>query len=358
MSSESDAIASCADLLDESAGEDLFSGAVLIAQNGTPMLERAYGYACKGLGVRNQVDTLFNIGSMTKMFTAVSIGQLAEQGRLTFEDTVSRFLPDYPREAGEKVTIHHLLTHTSGMGSFWNAAFEASRTSLRSVSDYMPLFANDPLAFEPVERFGYSNAGYIVLGAIVEQVSGMTYDTYIGENIFNRAGMSTTGVWEIDEDVPNRALGYIRGSTGDVEESSYPRTNLLVSPRKGSPAGGTYSTVHDLVRFAQALLVHRLLSAEFTRVLLQPRVTMGPRGDASYAYGFGCHDVGGTRTVGHNGGAPGVGAQLDIYPDSGYTVAILSNYDAGVSMKVAQPIRQLLGSYLSRGPTGKGATPI
>jgi CubicO group peptidase (beta-lactamase class C family) len=336
------AIASCEALLDESARSDEFSGVVLIALDGTPVLERAYGYACKGYGVRNHIDTLFNIGSMTKMFTAVSIMQLVEQGRLSLDAAITRYLPTYPPDVGDRITLHHLLTHTSGMGSFWNDAFRARKATLLTVSDYLQLFVDEPLAFEPGARFGYSNAGYVVLGAIVEQVTGMSYDAYVAEQICARAGMAHTAAYRLDDDVPNRALGYVRESAGDDEANHYPRTNLLVSPVKGSPAGGTYSMVHDLLRFAQALCRHQLLSVQFTDILLQPRVAMGPRGNASYAYGFGCHDVGGFRIVGHNGGAPGVGAQLDVYLELGYTVVLLSNYDAGASMKLVPSIRQLL----------------
>jgi CubicO group peptidase (beta-lactamase class C family) len=335
-------MASCAALLNDRAQADEFSGVVLIARNGIPLMERSYGYASKGYGIRNHVDTVFNIGSMTKMFTAVSIAQLAERGRLRFDDVVSRFLPEYPRQVGDRVTIHHLLTHTSGMGSFWNSSFDAARASLRSVSDYLRLFADDPLSFEPGARFGYSNAGYVVLGAIIERVSGMSYDDYVSEHLFQPAGMIDTGAWDLDVDVPNRAVGYVRDSAGDIKEHPAPRTNVLVAPAKGSPAGGSYSTVFDLLRFSQALQSHQLLSAESTQVLLQPRIRMGPGFGASYAYGFGRHDVGGVTVVGHNGGAPGIGAQLDMYLELGYTVAILSNYDAGVSMKVVPPIRQLL----------------
>jgi CubicO group peptidase (beta-lactamase class C family) len=228
------------------------------------------------------------------------------------------------------------------MGSFWNSYFDAARASLRSVSDYLRLFADDPLSFEPGARFGYSNAGYVVLGAIIERVSDMSYDDYVGEHLFQPAGMIDTGAWELDADVPNRAVGYVRDSAGDIKEHPVPRTNVLVAPAKGSPAGGSYSTVLDLLRFSQALQNHQLLSAESTQVLLQPRIRMGPGGGASYAYGFGQHEVGGVTIVGHNGGAPGIGAQLDMYLELGYTVAILSNYDAGVSMKVVPPIRQLL----------------
>ncbi|HEX6508744.1 MAG TPA: serine hydrolase domain-containing protein, partial [Chloroflexota bacterium] len=336
------AIAACTALLDDSARSDEFSGVLLIARDGTPVMERAYGYACKGHGVRNHVDTLFNIGSLTKMFTAVSIMQLVERGRVSVDAAITRYLPGYPPTVGNKVTIHHLLTHTSGLGSFWIDAFQARRASLRTVSDYLQLFMDEPLAFEPGERFGYSNAGYMVLGAIVEQVSGTSYDAYVGEHIFAPAGMAHTAAHRLDDDVPNRALGYVRDSAEGDEAGPYPRTNLLVSPLKGSPAGGTYSTVHDLLRFAHALRSHQLLSAALTDLLLQPRVPMGPRGDASYAYGFGYHNVGGFRIVGHNGGAPGVGAQLDMYLDLGYTVVLLSNYDAGTWMKVLPSIRQIL----------------
>lgn len=339
---EHGAVAACVALLDESARSDEFSGAVLIGRNGTPVVERAYGYACKGHGVRNHADTLFNIGSMTKMFTAVGIMQLVEHGSLSLDAAISRHLPAYPPDVGNEVTLHQLLTHTSGMGSFWNASFQARKATLLTVSDYLQLFVDEPLAFEPGARFGYSNAGYVVLGAIIEQVTGMSYDAYVAEQICARAGMVHTAAYRLDDDVPNRALGYVRESADGEGEIGYPRTNLLVSPLKGSPAGGTYSTVHDLLLFAQALCRHQLLSAEFTNMLLQPRVAMSPHGKASYAYGFGCHDVGGVRIIGHNGGAPGVGAQLDVYVELGYTVALLSNYDASASLKLVPSIRQLL----------------
>jgi D-alanyl-D-alanine carboxypeptidase len=336
------ALTSCAVLLEESARSDEFSGVVLIAHNGVPVLERAYGYASMGHRVPNHLDTLFNIGSLTKMFTAVGVMRLVEQGRVSVDATISRYLPDYPPDVGNTITIHHLLTHTSGMGSFWNDAFQARKASLCTVGDYLRLVVHEPLNFEPGVRFGYSNAGYVVLGAIIEQVSGMSYDAYVTEHVFSRACMQHTAAYRLDDDVPNRALGYVQERAEGDQAALYPRTNLLASPLKGSPAGGTYSTVHDLLRFAQSLRSHRLLSPAVTDQLLQPRVAMGPLGEASYAYGFGCHTVGGVRIVGHNGGAPGVGAQLDMYPELGYTVALLSNYDAGPSMKIVRSVRQIL----------------
>ncbi len=340
MSIDGERVSAAGELLEEAAASARFSGAALVALHGTPVLERAYGFASKGLEVPNRTDTVFNMGSMTKMFTAVAIVQLVQEGKLRLDQVIDSVLPGYPRPVAERVTIEHLLTHTSGLGSFWNAKFEAARNSLRTVADYLPLFVDDPLGFEPGERFGYSNAGYIVLGAIVEQVSGMTYDAYLAERICSVAGMNNTGAWAIDQDVPNRAIGYVRAEEG--EAGQFPRTNLTTTTVKGSPAGGTYSTVHDLLRFAQSLRRHELLNPEHTEMLLTPRVAMGPGGGAWYAYGFGCHTYGGVTIVGHNGGAPGVGAQLDLYRQSGYTTVILSNDDAGFSMKLVRSMRETL----------------
>lgn len=338
---EGDAVAAVGRLLDGAATSTGFSGVALIAREGSAMLQRAYGFASRGLGVANRMGTVFNIGSMTKMFTAVALMQLAERGQLAFDQVISTFLRDYPREVADRVTIEHLLTHTSGMGSFWNAKFEAARTSLRTVSDHLPLFVEDPLAFEPGERFGYSNAGYIVLGAIIEAVSGMTYDTYLQERIWNIAGMRNTGAWGLDEDVPNRAIGYV--TEGESPGSSqFPRTNITALPVRGSSAGGTYSTAHDLLRFGEALRQHDLLNQGSTETLLRPRVKMGPGNGPWYAYGFGCHTQDDVRIVGHNGGAPGVGGQLDLYLDSGYASVMLSNYDGGFSMSLIRSIRETL----------------
>ena len=191
------------------AKQDKFSGVVLIAKDGKPVFEKAYGLANKAKNIPNNTETRFNLGSMNKMFTAVAIAQLAEAGKLSFDDTVGKHLPDYPnKDVANKVTIHQLLTHTSGLGSYWNAKFEAKKATIKSVSDYLALFADEPLKLEPGKRFQYSNSGFIVLGAIIEKVSGQSYYDYVREHIYKPAGMKNTDAYEMTANTPNLAMGY------------------------------------------------------------------------------------------------------------------------------------------------------
>lgn len=157
------------------------------------------------------------------MFTAVAIAQLAEGGKLSFSDTVGKLLPDYPnRVVAEKVTVHHLLTHTSGMGSYFNDKFFANLNNMKTVADYLPLFASDPLAFEPGTKWQYSNAGFTVLGLIIEKLSGQSYYDYVKQHIFKPAGMVNTDSYERDKDVPNLAIGYTKmGDNGRPDPSDY-----------------------------------------------------------------------------------------------------------------------------------------
>src|SRR5205085_2821805 len=195
--------------LDGLAKEDHFSGVVLIAKGGKPFFVKAYGLADKEKSLPNSPQTKFNLGSMNKMFTAVAIAQLAEQGKLSFDDKVGKFLPDYPnKDVASKVTIHHLLTHTSGLGSYWNARFDARRAQIKAVADYLGLFADEPLLFEPGARFEYSNSGFIVLGAIIEKVSGESYYDYVRKHIYEPAGMKNTDAYQMTEATPNLAMGY------------------------------------------------------------------------------------------------------------------------------------------------------
>lgn len=320
---------------------DEFSGAVLVANGHTVLFKHAYGLASQRFHVPNQVDTKFNLGSMNKMFTGVAIVQLAEQGKLSFEDTIDTYLPDYPREIAEKVTIHHLLTHTSGMGSYFNERFDTVWAGLRTVEDFIPLFRDDPLSFEPGERYQYSNSGFILLGAIIEHVTGQDYFTYVRDHIYQPAGMINTDAYEMDRSVPNLAIGYThRGVQGELEQGER-RNNLFLHVVKGGPAGGGFSTLDDLHKFSLALQEHRLLSPEYTNILLTGKVERSASG-AKYAYGFGDETYNGYRIVGHNDGAPGISSRLHIYLDTGYTVVVLSNYDPPIAGKVATKIRELL----------------
>ena len=217
----------------------------------------------KTFGVPNKIDTKFNLGSMNKMFTAIAIAQLVEAGKLSFQDSLAKVLPEYPnRQSAEKITIHHLLTHTSGLGDFFdNPEFRPFRQKYQNPTDYFRLFADKPLRFEPGARFGYSNAGFVVLGAIVEKVSGENYFDYIREHIYKPAGMTNSDSYELTEVVPNLAVGY--GRFEDDPMGIDPRrSNIAFLPWKGSPAGGGYSTAPDLLKFAQALRENKLVSAK------------------------------------------------------------------------------------------------
>ena len=320
--------------LDRLAREDAFSGTVLLAKDGQVLFKNAYGLASKRFNVPNQIDTKFNLGSMNKMFTAVAIAQLAERGKLAFDDPIGKYLDEswLKREILDQVTIHHLLTHTAGLGSYFNEEFEkSSRMRFRTVDDYKPLVRGEELAFEPGSDWRYSNTGLFLAGAIIEQVTGQSYFDYVRENIFKPAGMIDTDSYEMDKPVPNLAIGYSR--TADGWEN-----NLFKHVIKGGPAGGGFSTVHDLLRFDQALRAGKLVSKQSAQLLWSPK----PESNSPhYGYGFAIQGQPDNRIVGHAGGFTGISANLDMFLDHGYTAAVMSNYDNGARI-VALKIEELL----------------
>ena len=318
--------------------EDKFSGAVLIAKDGKPIWQKAYGYADREAKTPNNLDTRFRLGSMNKMFTSVAVAQLVQKGKLKYTDTLASVLPDYPdKEAAQKITVHQLLTHTSGLGDFFGPEFAQKKDSLREIKDYLPLFAGKPLRFEPGAGWSYSNAGFIVLGLIVEKVSGQSYYDYVQKNIYDVAGMKASGSFPKTDKVPNLAVGYRRPGPGA------PLTpNWDTLPWRGMSAGGGDSTLGDLLRFDQALRKHKLLSADLTETVVTGKVQPGPEANDKYAYGFEDQRVAGHRVVGHGGGAPGMNAGLDMYLDNGYTVVVLSNLNPPAAQQVARYIRERL----------------
>jgi CubicO group peptidase (beta-lactamase class C family) len=333
--------------LDKLAPEDRFSGTVLVAKGDEILFEHAYGYADRAFKAPNKVDTKFNLGSMGKMFTAVSILQLAQEGKLSLQDKLIKDLPDYPnKDVASKITIYQLLTHTSGLGDFFGKEFlDSSMAKFRTLESLLPLFVDKPLQFEPGAKWSYSNAGFIVLGLVIQHVSEETYYDYAREHVFRPAGMINTDNYNTDADVPNLALGY----TNMPDEMGKPpspqrRSNIFILQRGGS-AGGGYSTVEDLFRFAQALRGHKLLNTEYTDMIMTGKV---PTPRPGVKYGFGMEEMleNDVRIVGHGGGGPGINSQLDMYPELGYTVAVMSNYDQGAT-PVANRLRwELSGQEL------------
>jgi D-alanyl-D-alanine carboxypeptidase len=324
---------------DSLASDNKLSGVLLVAKDGVTVASKAAGIANKATGAAIDPNTKFNLGSMNKMFTAVAIAQLAQAGKLSFTDIIAKHLPDYPnKEVAEKVTIHQLLTHTSGMGLYWNQKFMEQRDKLITVAAHLPLFASDPLSFPPGEKFQYSNSGYIVLGAIIEKVSGQDYYSYVAEHIYKPAGMADTGFYEPGKETPNLAIGYSRiGPDGKPLEEA--RDNTNTREVKGGPAGGGFSTAPDLVKFQKALLSYKLLNREYTDRVTTGKVD-GPRGMGRYGYGFGDNNTDGKHSVGHNGGAPGIAANFEMFPESGYTAVTLMNSDPPTMMPIAKAIRE------------------
>jgi CubicO group peptidase (beta-lactamase class C family) len=324
---------------------DRFSGAVLVAKDGRPFYQRAFGTASRAWLAPNRVSTKFNLASMTKMFTAVAVARLVERGKLSFDETVGQVLPDYPnKEVAERVTVGQLLAHTSGLASADRTAeglLATLRKGVRTVGEHVSAFADDPLESEPGSRFGYSNYGYILLGAVIEKVSGQDYYSYVREHVFKPAGMGDTDFYELDGDPPNLAAGLVDAPRGAR------RNNWLYTGVRGMPAGGAYSTVGDLLRFDAALRHHRLLGAEMTA-----RLWKGSAQNTRYGYGFELGRYNGARIVGHGGGWFGVTNRMEMYPDAGYTVVILSNYDSNPSA-IANKLRE----WLTQNPSNEVPTP-
>ena len=206
------------------------------------LLTKAAGEADKGFHVPNNVDTRFNLGSMNKMFTATAVVRLAEQGKLSFEDRISKFIDEswLPREITDKITVRHLLTHSSGLGSYFNAEYErSSRELFRKLDDYKPLIRSDRPAFTPGERFQYSNTGMFLLGVIIERVTQTDYFDHIRKVIYEPAGMTHSDCYEMDYPVENLAIGY----SPDWESPYSWQNNYYKHVIKGGPAGGGFSTV-------------------------------------------------------------------------------------------------------------------
>jgi len=302
-----------------------FSGVVLIAGGDEVVWEAAGGLANRDLNIANNIDTRFNLGSMNKMFTAVAILQLMEEQLLALDGTIADYLPDYPNtEVAEQVTVEHLLTHTSGLGGTFTEQFEADPHRFRTNADYLPLFVDDPLEFPPGQQFRYSNAGYVVLGLIIERLTGLSYDDYVADNIFRPSGMLATGSFDVEEEAADIAVGY---TTQDLQgnETGVLAANTSLMPGRGFAAGGGYSTAGDLLRFRNALFDYRLLSSVSLDLLIIGKVETGD--GARYAFGFFDLGQGRARSVGHGGGAPGVCSFLRMYPETGCTVVVLSNSD-------------------------------
>ncbi len=292
--------------LEERARADAFSGVVLVAKDARVLVHEAYGFADREARVPNSKDTRFNLGSINKNFTRVAILQLAGQGRLSLDDPIKKHLPDYPNaDAASKVKIRQLLNMTSGIGDFFGARYDAApKEKIRTLQDYLPLFADLPLEFEPGTGSRYSNGGYIVLGLIVEKAAGVDYYTYVRENIFEPCGMLATDSFARDADVPNLAKGYtLEGGTGPGRV-----LNHETLPGRGSSAGGGYSTAEDMLKYVRAVKDGKIVLP-----------------DAAAGLGIA-------------GGAPGINSAIEWDPRAGTIVIVLANFDPPTAGEAARRI--------------------
>jgi D-alanyl-D-alanine carboxypeptidase len=294
---------------------------VLVARQGKMLLQKAWDRPSRDTGTPVTLDTQFRIGSMNKMFTAIAILQLVETGSLALDDLIGKHLPDYPNmQLASKVSVRHLLTHTGGTGDIFGSEFEENRLMLREHSDYVKLYGSRALTHYPGTQYQYSNYGYILLGSLIEKVSGMSYYDYVKAKVFQPSGMTSTDSLPETEHVTRRVTGYMRDD--DVWVSS---ADTL--PWRGTAAGGGYSTVGDLFRFTQALETGALISKTMLAEATEPQAQQ-------YGYGFAVQGEGALKNYGHNGGAPGMNGDLRIFPHLGYVLVSLSNLDPPVAFRI------------------------
>lgn len=317
--SQAELVQRAATSVDSLAKTGQFSGVTVLAKNGQPIFQFAYGMANRERGIANNLETAFNLGSINKGFTQIAIFQLRAAGKLDLDSTLAAYWPDYPnKEVAHKITIRQLMQHTSGIGgNIFDSPAGGKRNDIRNLKDYLPLFVNEPLQSEPGTRNAYSNAGYVVLGLLIERLSGDDYYTYVREHIFKPAGMTRTGSFWVDSLPPNTAIGYTRGDDNAPPSTPlHPNTQEL--PGRGSSAGGGYSTAQDLLKFLQALREHRI-----------------PNGPPA--------------GLGIAGGSGGINAVVEGDLPGGYDLIVLANLDPPAAMRVARMTREWLGVHEADG---------
>lgn len=296
--------------LDSLSAADHFSGTVLLAHHDVPIFQRAYGVADRSRGTPNTVETAFNLASVGKLFTRTAIEQLVHAGTLDTNATIATYWPEYPNhEFAHKATVAQLLDMSSGIGGDIFGTPETTH-SIRTIADYVRQFVNEPPAFEPGTQRAYSNAGYVVLGALVERMSGEEYRSYLKQHVFTPAGMTRTGLLDRDSLPPWAATGYTRSTPDGHDGPLHPNTETL--PGRGSPAGGAYSTVGDLLRYVHAQRTGTIAG------------TSG-------------------KPIGWIGGAPG--ANTILMPDltGDYTLIVLANMDPPTVRPIQEMVRGWVG---------------
>ncbi|MBP1995427.1 serine hydrolase domain-containing protein [Paenibacillus eucommiae] len=319
--------------LEPLAQEGKFCGAILASHNGSILYSNGFGKANFELAVENTTKTKFRIGSITKTFTAVSVLQLVQKGKLNLDDPVSKYFPN--QKDGDKITVHHLLTHTSGIPNYTDDPHMLEWSAQPSSPEKLiERFSQNDLEFPPGEQYKYSNSGYVLLGSILEQISGQSYELYLKEHIFEPLGMKDSGL-----DTPGcildfRASGYHLSENGSLLNAPF------FDPSNAYSAGAIISTIEDMHIWDQTLHTEKLLKKSFIDQMFTP-----VKGEHDYMYGYGwiIQDTPFGKLVAHSGGIPGFSSVLIRFLDNGVCVHVLSNILQDVSeigKKIAEIIHQ------------------
>ena len=299
----------------------LFNGAVLVAENGKVIYKKGLGFANMEWEIPNTSDTKFRLASITKQFTATAVLQLASQGKIKLDGKISDYLPEYRKDIGEKVTIHQLLNHTSGIPSYtgFPGFFQDVSRNPFKVEDFVKKFASKDLEFEPGSKFSYNNSGYFLLGAIIEKVTGKPYEQVLKENIFEPLGMKNTGYDHFDTLLQKRATGYQKNADGAYINAPYLDMSIPYA------AGSLYSTVEDLYLWDQALYADTLLNAQFKEMMFKPHLE-------NYAYGWTIRKARFDEkipVITHNGGINGFSTTIIRFPAEKNLIVLLDNTATG-----------------------------
>jgi CubicO group peptidase (beta-lactamase class C family) len=295
-----------------------FSGAVLVAKDGQALLSKGYGRANYEWDIPNSPQTKFRLGSITKQFTATAVLQLEERGLLSVNDPISKHLPDYPKAAGDKITIHHLLTHSSGIPSYTNSPdYRKNMRVAFSAEQMVDGFKDKPLEYTPGEKFRYNNSGYFLLGVLIEKVSGKKYDAYLQENIFGPLGMKDSGYDRPQPLLRFRASGYDWSADG-------PRNTEYLDMGQPYAAGSLYSTVEDLFKWDQALYTEKVLKKASFDKMFKPQIEAGGA-MGHYGYGWGISKIHNRAMIGHGGGINGFATFIARFPEERAVVIFLRN---------------------------------
>ena len=310
-------------ILEAAYPADQPGASVLIAKNGKAIYRKAFGMANLELGVPMKPENVFEIGSVTKQFTSVSILMLMEQGKLTLQDDITKFLPDYPTH-GHKISVHQLLNHTSGIKSYTNMrSFMSRAREDMSPTELIDVFKNEPMDFDPGEQYRYNNSAYIILGHIIEVASGMSYEDYIEKNIFEKLGMKNSFYGSHTQIIKNRANGY------QPSENGYNNAEYL-SMTLPYAGGSLMSCVDDMLKWQQAIHKNTLIS-EKSKQLAFANYKLNDGSNINYGYGFSIDEINGIPTIEHGGGIFGYTCYAIYEPKEDMYAIILTNSNGNPS---------------------------